>query len=417
MDNPNFDFSLQHGARLVQKKNELGNHDPNYLLQDTSGPLLGSIIEGLDDPYSTISQPLPEAGSTPMGSPEDTDVPPSSSFTIPPYKSTSELNKVSALQDEFNKILAQYTTMYTQMSNELMINNNRPELQSFAGKNIKHENNYYHVNNFGFTHEYDNTIWENRSTSCSTKPVDITPDDFGNLLSGPNMGNHQACNVAGYNIHNQTTGEQSWVDIKGVRHIYPKDIWDKRSASCQGTPKSLSETEYQSIPEGTKMDPNTQCNKLNIDPAILTNLAKLNAQLLTLGNQLLTDTTSMVGSNEHIQAEITKVHDRTSATLKRLDGENQQLQLSLTKVGNSGVRLDRNSLHNNIEGAKRSSEVFLRMNYIKYVAGLIFVILLVLFSFLSFPSSKQSTVSSIILILVILVVLFHFWTFISEKLF
>ena len=402
------DISLIQGAQLAHQKNALNENDPNYLLQNTSDPESGSIREDLHDPKSVISRSLPGSGSTPM-------VPLSNHFlaTAPSDKS----NPISGMQDKFNKLLANYTTDYKQMTHELMINNTRPELQNFAGKNIKHENNFYHVNNFGFGQVYDNKAWKDRSDSCASSPINITSDEFGNLLTGPNMGNGQACNVAGYNIHNKKSGEQSWVDIKGVRHVYPNDTWDKRSASCQGTPRSLSEAEYQGIPEGTKMDSNTLCNKLNVNPAIIKNLAKLNAELLTLGNQLIAHTTSMTGSDEHIQSEITKAHNSMVATLKRLNGDKHQLKKSMTNMGNTGVQLNNADLTNNIQGAKRNSELFLTMNYMKYVTSFIFVILLVLYSFASFPSSKQSTISSIILVLVILVALFHFWTFISGKLF
>ena len=412
------DFSLLQGARLAQKKIALNKNDPNYLLQNTSDPVLGSIVEGLDDPNSILSRPLPGAGSSPMNSPTDEPSSEKPLFNIPAYKPAHQDNPISGLHDEFNNLLTQYTTQYKLMMDELMINNNRPELRNFAGKNVKHDNNnFYHINNFGFSHKYDNKAWKNRSVSCSTEPVDISSDEFDTFLPVENMGSGQSCNVAGFNIHNKKSGEQSWVDIKGVRHIYPEEMGDERNASCQGTPKSLSDTEYNTIPEGTKMDSNTQCNKLNVDPKIIENLAKLNIRLQALGNQLLSHTTSMVGSDEHIQDEITNVHNSMVATLKRLEGHKQQFNNTKINLGNTGVQLNREALNTNIQGSKRSSELFLRMNYMKYVVGLIFVILLVLFSFISFPSSKQSTMSSIILILVILVVLFHFWTFISKKLF
>ena len=61
------------------------------------------------------------------------------------------------------------------------------------------------------------------SNSCSKEPIDITVDEFNKLLKGPNMGVGQSCDVAGYNVQNKSSGEHSWVDIKGVRHIYPDE--------------------------------------------------------------------------------------------------------------------------------------------------------------------------------------------------
>jgi len=332
----------------------------------------------------------------------------------PPFK--PDVAAVNAMQDQFNKILAEYTTLFKSMMDELMVNNNRPELQNFAGKNVKHDNNYYHVNKFGFAHVFDNEAWKSRSSSCVGDPADIKSNEFGNLLSGPNMGNGQACNVAGYNIHNNTSGEQSWVDIKGVRHVYPSATTD-RHASCGGQPIKLTDEEYKSIPDGTKMDSNTMCSALNVNPAITTNLDKLNNELQTLGNKLLTNTTTMISGNDHLQTEITDVHNNMVATLKRLEGDKHNLDQNKINMGYSGVQLNKASYDTNIQGAKRSSDMFLRMNYIKYLLGLILVVLLVVFSFVTYPSNEQSKIATGILSLVILVVLFHFWNYISTKLF
>ena len=408
--------NLQQGLLLRTKKKELVNHDPVSLalLEQTTGPSLGSIVEGLDDPNSALSRPLPGAGSTPMGDAQSLAATTPSPPVHKPY--TADASKVKVLQDQFNKILAEYTRLFKSMMDELMVNNNRPELQNFAGKNVKHDNNYYHVNNFGFAHVFDNEAWKSRSSSCVGDSVDITSDEFDNLLTGPNMGNGQACKVAGYNIHNSTSGEQSWVDIKGVRHIYPGRFVDKH-ASCQGQPRSLTDEEYKSIPEGTSMDGNTMCTALNVNPAITTNLDKLNNELQTLGNKLLANTTTMISGNDHLQSEITDAHNNMVATLKRLEGDKHSLNQGNINMGYSGVQLHQESYNTNIAGAKRSSELFLRMNYLKYLLGLIFVVLIVIFSFANYQSSEHSNIATIILLMVILVVLYHFWTFIYTKLF
>ena len=324
------------------------------------------------------------------------------------------------MQGQFDKLLAQYTSLFKQMMSELMVNNkNNVMVRNLIGRNLKHDNNYYHINNYGFASVYDNEAWQKRSDSCNTPAIwhSFRDNMFPEFLTGPNMGVEQACGVAGYNIHNHTSGEQSWVDIKGVRHVYPSGVWDNRHASCQGTPRDLTDIEYKGIPEGTKMDPTTICQKLNVNPAIIKNLYLLNTKLQTLGKKLLANTTSLVGGNEHLQSEITQVHNNMMATMKRLEGDQAKLTDGFINLGNTGVQLDHGDFKTNVEGAKRSSELFLRMNYIKYLIGLILVVLLVIFSFVNYPSSEQSTIATFILLLVILVVLVHFWNFISQKLF
>ena len=205
------------------------------------------------------------------------------------------------------------------MAKELTANNSQPVLQKYANHNVKLNNNYYHVNEFGFAQAYDNDAWNNRSVTCSQDPVEITSDEFSKLLGGPNMGKGQACNVAGFNVENSDSGEASWVDIKGVRHIYPKDVWDKRNASCTMTPRALSADEYNAITKGSDMTETAFCERLNVDPKILQNLANLNKQLLSLGTQLLNETHKLSGADATLNTQVTALQTKINEQLKKLE--------------------------------------------------------------------------------------------------
>ena len=325
-------------------------------------------------------------------------------------------SNVVKLEQKFNKVLAQYTTQYQLMAKEIMANNNQSVLQKYANHNVKHHNNFYHVNEFGFSQGYDNDAWGNRSVSCSQDPVEITSDEFSKLLGGPNMGKGQPCNIAGFNVENAENGEASWVDIKGVRHVYPKDVWDKRNSSCTMTPRALDADEYNAITKGTDMTETTFCERLNVDPKILQNLANLNKQLLNLGTQLLTETHKLSSSDATLNTGIKTLQKSISSKLKQLQHVDQSFNSSI-KLGNagSGIMIGGDALNRSIEASTRDSELILRMNYLKYIGGLLLVIFLIIFIFTTFDSDRQNVVSVIILLLVIVAVLYNFWNYIYLK--
>ena len=393
-----------------QNKQKMINEESskNVGLEQTSGPW-GS--EGFVGSVSQVPMDRPLAGRG--------DIP----FPAPPTEINMKLpaalqhnSNIVKLEQEFNKVLHNYGVQYQLMAKEIMANNNQSVLQKYANNNVKHNNNFYHVNEFGFAQGYDNDAWGNRSVSCSQDPVEITSDEFSKLLGGPNMGKGQACNVAGFNVENAENGEASWVDIKGVRHVYPKDVWDKRNPSCTMTPRALSADEYNAITKGTDMTETTFCERLNVDPKILQNLANLNKQLLNLGTQLLVETHKLSSSDATLNTGIKTLQKSISSKLKQLQHVDQSFNSNI-KLGNagSGVMIGGDALNRSIEASTRDSELILRMNYLKYIVGLILVIFLVIFIFTTFSSDRQSVVSVIILLLVVVAVLYNFWNYIYLK--
>ena len=380
----------------------------NVGLEQTSGPW-GS--EGFVGSVSQVPMDRPLAGRG--------DIP----FPTPPTEISLKLpaalqqnSNVGKLEQQFNKLLSQYTTQYNLLAKEIMTNNNQSVLQKYANHNVKYNNNYYHVNEFGFAQGYDNDAWNNRSVSCSQDPVEITSDEFSKLLGGPNMGKGQSCNVAGFNVENSDTGEASWVDIKGVRHVYPKDVWDKRNSSCTMTPRALSAEEYNNIIKGSDMTESAFCERLNVDPKILQNLANLNKQLLSLGSQLLEETHKISASDDKLNTSIHGLQKSINSKLKQLQYTDDLFNSNI-KLGHpgSGVMIGGDALNRSIEASTRDSELILRMNYMKYIIALFLVIFLVIFSFSTFSQRSPSVVSSIIIVLVIIAVLYNFWNYIYLK--
>lgn len=106
---------------------------------------------------------------------------------------TAEQQNIQIKFNEFNQLLGQYTSQYKIMANELVQNNNKEILQKYANSNIKLNNDFYFVNEYGFAHAYDateNPVVGTISASCNfgKPPTEITQLEFNKLLGGRKMG-------------------------------------------------------------------------------------------------------------------------------------------------------------------------------------------------------------------------------------
>jgi len=338
--------------------------------------------------------------------------------------STAALQNIQLKYSEFNQLLAQYTAQYKIMANELIQNNNKEILQKYANSNIKLNNDFYFVNEYGFAHKYDAT--ENPtngtiSTSCNfaKPPTEITTLEFNQLLSGQKMGLKQSCGIAGYNVENSSNGEKSFIDIKGVKHIYSGEVWNKKHESCYIDKKSVTNDEYKNIPLGSQMTENTFCATINVDPLVLQRLLTLNKQLQTLGNTVLIEmnliSTSQQGTTLNNNANII----RTSIT-DRLQELNQSQQDILrigdeyNSTGNIGVSTDSS---NTIKARTRDTQILVNMNYLKYMIGFILVVFLVIITFYVFSYEISSPLLILLVIILIILVLFNFFNFMYNKLY
>ena len=396
-NNNNNDPNLQQGKYFLYSQKNIIKEDKDnlILLEQTSSPAYGSIIEGLNHDTNSIQDP----------------------------RTVSKTN-ITNLENEFNQILVQYTKNYQLLIDELITHNNDSILLKYAGKNVKYGGSIYYVNNYGYVHEYSTDAWDTRSNSCHVGVLDITPEEFHKLLKGSDMGIGQACTVAGYNVQNQLNGEHSWIDIKGIRHIYPDDVWQHRSSSCQNIPKLLQDTEYKNIPvfkpgigdnNDSTITETSLCNTLNVDPKIVQNLGDLNDRLLTLGKELLADTIKLADKDTNVKAQLDDFNLNMTNQLNKLQQDRVQLNNATVNVNNVHLESDKYAL--SLAGAKESSQYALSSNYLQYIIWLVITVLLLIFSFYNYSSDKPSIISFIILIIVALILLYKLGYYIYSKIF
>ncbi len=377
-------FSNKQGGRFNRMKEGFENSSPS---QNLERPLSGrSDIPFVDPAPITFDIPL--------------DVKPS-------------LDKnLQKMAKEFNQLLAQYANAYKNMSDEIIHNNKLPPI-TYADKNIEYNNQYYYVNEFGFASNYSVDAWENRPESCTGVAVSITAPDFNGLLGGPNMNTKQPCKVAGHNIISDNG--KAWVDIKGVKHNYPQDVWENRSESCNMVPLPVANDEFDALTTGDQMTTSSFCERLNVSPSTLQTMSNLNSKLLDLGNKLLAATQTLATKDNDLAQKLEfsqKQIIKKVKQLKKIEGDTSMLDTTSGKI-----KIHTGGIDHNIEAATRSSKIFLKMNHFKYTVGLILVIILLILSFATFSSENPSPITIGVLIIVAIFGLYNLFNYLKKTFF
>ena len=362
------DPALRQGQELMDFNRHYNRQiAPNLgLLEESSMPGVGSVIEAMD-----VQQPKVAAEKSPN-------------------------DDVSKLEDEYNKTLTEYESTYRLFSESVLkLRKKDKDLSKYFGQAItSSDGNYRYVNDFGFTHKYSTDAWAKNASSCPSDALTVDSSILSKLQSGPDMGQGQACGVAGKNIKNKKTGEISWVDIQGYRHVYSTDMWENKEVSCNVPVVEIEDAQYNAIPSGGAMKSTDTCPQLDIDPAIWTKLMKLNDKLLVLSEQLAERLGELVVQDVELQMA--------------LEQQQQQLSQSITKI-----KSDRNNLNNyqasmvTTSGELEDSELNQRMRYIQMIAwffALIAVIALTVRAYLSDESKLMDYVGVIIAIVIVWVV-------------
>ena len=346
------DPNLIQGREFLNlKRHNEKNLAQSLLIKRSSSPEIGSIIEALQNDDSTQAN------------------------------DSVEIHNVSNLENEFNKTLMEYTQTHQLIVEELTKNKKNNYLSQYFGRNIKNDGNYYYVNDYGFTHKYSNASWSNRSESCSNKLISVGDDVFNKLTQANAVGVGQACKIAGKNIENRQTQEKAWVDIKGSKHVYSKELWNKKNLSCNSKTLILDNSEYINIPLGTPMMDTTNCNTIDIDPKLLKKLENLNNKLIILAKQLLTETQSLTVTDKQLSQELDTMKKQVSDRINKLEMDKKKL-----KNGNLVYTNDSVSLKN----IKTDTYQHLQSSYNKYYYMLFLTFIILLFVIHNLSNSNES---------------------------
>jgi hypothetical protein len=280
----------------------------------------------------------------------------------------NDKNKLSYLEKNFNRVLNKYNSTYKLLV-EYLVRNSNSEQKKYFGKVITNGDVNYYVNNYGYTHKYSNDVWSQNHETCPITPSETVSDDvLKKLKKGPDMFAGQPCNIAGKNIMNKKTGEYSWVDIKGYKHIYSTSTWKNRSKSCSIPVLQLEENVYDSIPTADNMQDTSECIQLDVDLTLWDSLAKLNKELISLATKISNEISKLSVKDKLLKEKISEEQRKVNGYINKLDDDYKHIveltgNYATTYASNIDTRLQKTST---------------RIRYILWAVLLIMLLLVIL---------------------------------------
>ena len=348
-------FNLQQGKDLLEYNNDINKLvDPHLKIIQN-----GSIIEGLDGTNMNEND-------------------------------KRSLNTLQHSENIFNKTLAEYSELYKQFSEDLLMRNQtKQKIVNYLGKVIDtKEGNIYYVNNFGYTHKYSENDWEHNNSSCPNTTIRYSGsmNDFEKALP---MNKGQPCKIAGQNIKNKETGEEAWVDIKGVKHPYSSD---RKNESCKTKPIMLSARDYNLIPTGSTMTSTRECLSLDVNPKLWTQLQELNKKLKDQAIQLTNEINNMSIENKETQSQL--MYRR------------QQLLKYIDTIGTSKEETSYNTkMLMQVTGEQNDSSLRMNANYYQYILW-IFLMIVIILLIIGAYNSDNTSVTGIAYVIIAIFILF-----------
>ena len=348
-------FNLQQGKDLLEYNNDINKLvDPHLKIIQN-----GSIIEGLDGTNMNEND-------------------------------KRSLNTLQHSENIFNKTLAEYSELYKQFSEDLLMRNQtKQKIVNYLGKVIDtKEGNIYYVNNFGYTHKYSENDWEHNNSSCPNTTIRYSGsmNDFEKALP---MNKGQPCKIAGQNIKNKETGEEAWVDIKGVKHPYSSD---RKNESCKTKPIMLSGRDYNLIPSGSAMTSTRECLSLDVNPKLWTQLQELNKKLKDQAIQLTNEINNMSIENKETQSQL--MYRR------------QQLLKYIDTIGTSKEETSYNTkMLMQVAGEQNDSSLRMNANYYQYILW-IFLMIVIILLIIGAYNSDNTSVTGIAYVIIAIFILF-----------
>lgn len=273
------------------------------------------------------------------------------------YNSAKTLMKdIQVLDDKFSRILSQYNSIQRQIKDEMIKNaNNYDTWKNHLGKVVVNNDNYYYVNDYGYTHKYKKGLTYQDNCPTVDDAVRINDDMLESLPDGPKLRLRQPCSIAGKNIRNARTDEYAYVDIKGIKHIYSSDSWKNKSKTCNSTAINLNNSQYRSIPTGSNMTDTDLCIKTNVSPTLFKEMYRLNDELTNVGKELH-DKISTLNIKD------LQLKENVNNKSKQIYDYIQSLEKEKMDAANYAKDFD------TLEAQEESSEIKLNSDYLHYLA-------------------------------------------------
>lgn len=276
-------------------------------------------------------------------------------------------NKISTLEERFNKTLGEYARTSDQI-NEMLLRHHHKRLDSHNGMIVTTDGDqsFVYVNDYGFTHKYPRESPNAKpllDQSCEKlKRAKIKQSVLDQLHKGRAMSPGEPCGIAGKNIRRGKSDEHAWISIDGLKHVYPSHVWKKKKESCQVPVVVLDDLAYDAIPSGSAMTTSTDCNRgAGVPPTEWHRLHKLNEELTHLTELLTNEVNDLVTSDMHLT--------------RKLEEQKIQLAQHTSSLGNDRREIQRiQSDFQTVVGVNQDARIQMRSDWLHYIVWFILAV-------------------------------------------
>lgn len=301
----------------------------------------------------------------------------------------------------FNNLLQQYNTSMKSISEDV-IKNRGAANSTLLGNNVIVDNEQYYINKFGYPQKYEASgpnSFSNRGPNChkNTTALSITSGQWANFKDmmgkGPKTFHNNSCGLEGQILSNGSN-EFGYLDITSNAYSFgSSDDFDKvTDPTCKGNATSIGSSFDSVFKDAGKYSGNA-CIRMPVNPKNIAALEATNKSLLQLIQ-------SIEKENECLQQLETSNNKQIASNLKHISTVKKQLAqdsaaFSQLKSGknaaysNDGVNLNLDLLQSTGESALNNSEVFVNMNYMRYIIGFVIVCIVGYFTLRYWGSDKQ----------------------------
>lgn len=201
-------------------------------------------------------------------------------------------------------------------------------LSSNASINLLEQNTGWHTylkdGDWGCAPEFSKNWWvENKcTTNPETNSKSICNTDLKEIKNGYNMTNNIPCKIAGKLVRNIQDNELAWVDMQGIKHVFPDTIMQDKLDGCNTKITiSLKSDEYNAIPLGEPMNKESICQHINIDDRKYKHLLKLNKQLESTAHKMLLKLDSIISKDINTEQDIMSKKSSIKSLLEKIKTE------------------------------------------------------------------------------------------------
>lgn len=364
--NTTIDYALEQGKKYDSMQIhylQSANVVKLALLEQTTSPHLGSIIEGLES--NTVQR-----------------------------ENAAVLDTMKSLDAAFNKTLAEYQNAYNAYMTKLL--STEDITKTWQNKNIYGASSggygFNYVNRFGYVRNYSDTAWNKMKTyeikydekveepwglfgvdiavefpeikpytseHCPlARPNLDTQSAYLELQHGGPMGIGEPCGLEGTNVRNSETGVIAWLSPEGVLHHYPDNqTWKatQKSGGCPDGYTDLTNETYSSMRQGPPMNSSSKCDTIGLNSEASQKIKKLNDTLLKISNEMYKNVLKLEKVDTRIDTKMSQTKHQLKQRIVELNKERAKFNTIQTK---------RNTLQAEIQ----DNELVVKREYLHYLA-------------------------------------------------